>query len=115
MLWGYKEAIEKSETKEKNSIQEGIENYKQVLQEYQEIYKNMIETMNLITRDYGSIEEYITILTMKERDMNIRQNIGINIYDFRKKIKNARDLEDVTKLYKKELNNTKINLSNYSL
>ena len=75
----------------------------------------MIETMNLITRDYGSIEEYITLLTMEERDMNIRQNISINIYDFRKKIKNARDLEDVTELFEKELNNTKINLSNYSL
>ena len=40
--------------------------------------------------------------------MFIRQNIGINIYDFRKKIKTARILEDVVDLFKQELDNTKI-------
>ena len=108
MLQGYKVALDKSESNDKSSIAEGIENYKQVLAECNEILTKMVEIINLTVKDYDCIDDFVTTICLEEKDINIRQNIGVNIYDFRKKIKCARYLDDVADLFKQELENAKI-------
>ena len=113
MLLGYKEAIEKSEQSDKNSLAEGVHNYNMVLSECNEILEKIVEKINLTVKDYDNLDEFVTSLCLEEKDMIIRQNYGFNIYDFRKKIKATKVLEDIADLFRLQLDTAKIDLSLY--
>ena len=113
MLLGYKEAIEKSEQSDKNSLAEGVHNYNMVLAECNEILEKIVEKINLTVKDYDNLDEFVTSLCLEEKDMIIRQNYGFNIYDFRKKIKATKVLEDIADLFRLQLDTAKIDLSLY--
>ena len=110
MLYGYKEAIEKLEKSDKNNLVEGIANYKQVYIESNQILIKLVNMVNVMVNEYGNFDEFISILTLEEKENWVKQNIGINNYDFRKKIKNARGIDDIAELFKQELDNVKIDL-----
>ena len=110
MLHGYKEAIEKLEKNDKKNIVEGISNYKQVYIESNQILNKIVNLINLIVNEYGNLDEFINIICFEEKETWVKQNIGINNYDFRKKIKSARSIDDITDLFKQELDKVKIDV-----
>ena len=111
MLYGYKDALEKLDKNTNNNISEGIANYKQVYNECDQILKNMVNVIKSMVKEYGNVDEFVSILCLEEKESWAKQNIGINGYDFRKKIKNARSIDDMAELFKKELDNTQIDIN----
>ena len=111
MLYGYKDALEKLDKNANNNISEGIANYKQVYNECDQILKNMVNMIKSMVKEYGNVDEFVSILCLEEKESWAKQNIGINGYDFRKKIKNARSIDDMAELFKKELDNTQIDIN----
>ena len=110
ILYGYKEAIEKLEKTDKKNLAEGIANYKQVYIESNQILIKMVNVINIMVTEYENVDEFISILILEEKENWIKQNIGINNYDFKKKIKNARSVDDIAELFKQELDEVKIDV-----
>ena len=111
ILYGYKSALEKMDKAEKNYITEDISNYKQVYIECNQILIKMVNIINTMVKEYGSLDEFVSILCLEEKDTWAKQNIGLNSYDFRKKIKNARNVDDIAELFKQELDKAKIDVN----
>ena len=111
ILHGYKSALEKTDKSEKNHITEGISNYKQVYIECNQILIKMVHIINTMVKEYGSLDEFVSILCLEEKDNWAKQNIGLNNYDFKKKIKNARNVDDIAQLFKEELDKAKIDVN----
>ena len=110
-LYSYKSSLEKSDKTEKNNIKEAISNYKQVYIECNQILIKMVNIINTMVKEYVSLDEFVSILCLEEKENWAKQNIGVNNYDFRKKIKNARNVDDITQLFKEELDKAKIDIN----
>ena len=110
-LYSYKSSLEKSDKTEKNNIKEAISNYKQVYIECNQILIKMVNIINTMVKEYVSLDEFVSILCLEEKENWAKQNIGLNNYDFRKKIKNARNVDDITQLFKEELDKAKIDIN----
>ena len=110
-LYSYKSSLEKSDKSEKNNIKEAISNYKQVYIECNQILIKMVNIINSMVKEYVSLDEFVSILCLEEKENWAKQNIGVNNYDFRKKIKNARNVDDITQLFKEELDKAKIDIN----
>ena len=111
ILYSYKSSLEKSDKTEKNDIKEAISNYKQVYIECNQILIKMVNIINTMVKEYVSLDEFVSILCLEEKENWAKQNIGVNNYDFRKKIKNARNVDDITQLFKEELDKAKIDIN----
>ena len=111
ILYSYKSSLEKSDKTEKNNIKEAISNYKQVYIECNQILIKMVNIINTMVKEYVSLDEFVSILCLEEKENWAKQNIGVNNYDFRKKIKNARNVDDITQLFKEELDKAKIDIN----
>ena len=111
ILYSYKSSLEKSDKTEKNNIKEAISNYKQVYIECNQILIKMVNIINTMVKEYVSLDEFVSILCLEEKENWAKQNIGLNNYDFRKKIKNARNVDDITQLFKEELDKAKIDIN----
>ena len=111
ILYSYKSSLEKSDKTEKNNIKEAISNYKQVYIECNQILIKMVNIINTMVKEYVSLDEFVSILCLEEKENWAKQNIGMNNYDFRKKIKNARNVDDITQLFKEELDKAKIDIN----
>ena len=111
ILYSYKSSLEKSDKSEKNNIKEAISNYKQVYIECNQILIKMVNIINTMVKEYVSLDEFVSILCLEEKENWAKQNIGVNNYDFRKKIKNARNVDDITQLFKEELDKAKIDIN----
>ena len=111
ILYSYKSSLEKSDKTEKNNIKESISNYKQVYIECNQILIKMVNIINTMVKEYVSLDEFVSILCLEEKENWAKQNIGVNNYDFRKKIKNARNVDDITQLFKEELDKAKIDIN----
>ena len=111
ILYSYKSSLEKSDKTEKNNIKEAISNYKQVYIECNQILIKMVNIINTMVKEYVSLDEFVSILCLEEKQNWAKQNIGVNNYDFRKKIKNARNVDDITQLFKEELDKAKIDIN----
>ena len=111
ILYSYKSSLEKSDKTEKNNIKEAISNYKQVYIECNQILIKMVNIINTMVKEYVSLDEFVSILCLEEKENWAKQNIGLSNYDFRKKIKNARNVDDITQLFKEELDKAKIDIN----
>ena len=109
----YKIALEKSDNQEKNFITENITNYKQVYIECNQLLIRMVNLINSMVKEYDNLDEFVSILILEEKEAWTKQNIGMNGSDFRKKIKNAKSVDDIGELLKEELDKVKMDNNLY--